>query len=196
MPPGREDRPIGTERPAHDERAFGAGCVEHRDEVPDVLVVGVGGGIQRAVRAAVAAAVHRDHVGMTGEVGDLPLPDPRVRDRPAVQKKRVGSPCPYSSQKTRTPSRSTYPVRSGYRARVCSCAVSVVVISTSPAILSRLDAEVAADLVAVGARGLARVELAAQPLVVAGLQSLPERGEDVEGPPPPSRSGGSPPSAA
>ena len=51
----------------------------------DVLVVGMGGRIQRTVRAAVAAAVHRDHVGVTGEVGDLTLPDPRVRDRPAVQ---------------------------------------------------------------------------------------------------------------
>src|SRR5688572_2493715 len=87
-------------------------------------------------------------------------------------KSSVGSPSPYSSQKMRTPSRSAYPVRSGYRARIGSCAVGVLVISASPSILSRQDAEVAADLVAVGARGLRRVQLAPRPLVVAGLQRL------------------------
>ena len=83
---GGEDQPaLRPERVAHDRRARGRRRVQHGERVRGELPLVVGRRLQRAVGAAVAAPVERDDAEVARQVRDLPLPLPRVDDRPRRQ---------------------------------------------------------------------------------------------------------------
>ena len=66
------------------------GRVHHRQRVGGELLLAVGVGLGRAVRAPVAAPVERDHSAVAREVRDLHLPVPRVDDRPRRHEEHRG----------------------------------------------------------------------------------------------------------
>ena len=72
-------------RERHEHRALGAGCVHDRERIGGELLLAVGVGLGRTIRAAVAAPVEREHAAVPREVGDLHLPVARVDDRPGRQ---------------------------------------------------------------------------------------------------------------
>src|SRR3954471_23620628 len=79
---GEQQRGRAADGEAHDDRALGAGGVEHREGVADLGEHAVARGVLRTVRAARPAGVERDDAEVAGESGDLRLPDARVDDRP------------------------------------------------------------------------------------------------------------------
>ena len=81
---GRQDEgALRADRQRHDHRALGRGGIHHRQGIGGELRFPVSG--RRAVGAAVAAAVEREHAAVPGQVGDLHLPVPRMDDRPRRQ---------------------------------------------------------------------------------------------------------------
>jgi hypothetical protein len=82
---GEQQRPLRAHRPTDDERAVGPGRVEHGERIGRELGLGVGLRLDRPVRAAIPAAVERDHAAVPGQVGDLHLPAARLHDRPGRQ---------------------------------------------------------------------------------------------------------------
>ena len=77
---GDDQRGRGAQRQPGDHGALGRGRVEHRQRVEHVAAVERG--ILRAIRAAAAARVERDHAEAPRQVRDLELPEVRGDERP------------------------------------------------------------------------------------------------------------------
>ena len=75
-------RPLRAARERHQHRLLGAGRIHDGERIGGELLLAIRVGPEWPVRAAVAAAVERQHSAMPREVGNLHLPVARVDDRP------------------------------------------------------------------------------------------------------------------
>ncbi len=83
---GEQEGALGAARETDDDRLLGPGRVKDVEGVLGELRLGICLDGAGPVALAVAARVEDDHAVMTGEVGDLHLPHPRVHERPGGAK--------------------------------------------------------------------------------------------------------------
>ena len=87
---GNVQRPLRAPRQRHQHGALRGGRIHHCQRVGRELLLAVGVGLGRAVRAPVAPPIERQHTAVAGEVRDLHLPVPRVDDRPRRHEEHRG----------------------------------------------------------------------------------------------------------
>ena len=85
-----QHRPGRAHRQRDDPRSVRAARVHHGKRVGDELRWRIRLGLGGPIRAAVPAAVERQHAPATREIRDLRLPHPRVDDRPGRQEQDRG----------------------------------------------------------------------------------------------------------